>query len=58
MDAEVTTKGDVNSGEKEDSEPGAMEQNFLPLLPFNIFHGAVFFPNSFWNLTHTFFSYY
>ena len=47
MDDEVTKKGNVNSGEGEDSEPGAMKQNFLPLLPFNTFHGAVFFPNSF-----------
>ena len=47
MDAEVTKKGYVNSGEKEDGEPGAMKQNFLPVLPFNTFHGAVFSPNSF-----------
>ena len=47
MDAEVTMKDNVNSGEKEDSELGAMKQNFLPVLPFNTFHGAVFFPNSF-----------
>ena len=32
MDAEVTTKGDVNSGEKEDSEPGAMDYLFRDLF--------------------------